>query len=484
MGLLRQMGEALGLVEQRAIIPQSEYDLSGAVVFSSNYGAGDGELILPTLHHFAAANANSGPVFSLIAARMLLFSEAVPRFYDEDTDRLDKSRVEELDVPWPGGHSGELLARMEQDVSLAGNAFVALSADGSYSRLRPDRVEIVSLEHRDDKGRRWREVMGYLYDPDGTGISADCPYYEADEVAHWAPLPDPEARFRGMSWLTPVLREIRADAAMTAYQEKFYENAATPNIMVKYPAPLGKPKREEIREMIDDRYGGVQNAYKTIVLDSGGDLSVVGSTFEDMTFTAVAAATENRLASAAGVPPIVVGFREGLQAATYSNYEAAMRRFADLTMRPLWRSAASALAKIVEVPSGKRLVLDASDVPALRDSAKDRAETFRLKAVTAGELLRSGYTPDTVPDAVDATDLSRLQHTGLVPTSLYDPDAGGGDEEGGEGGGAVGAGSSKALTQKPASKGGQGAAAVTPPPIRSEELGDVMEAVRAWINED
>jgi hypothetical protein len=30
-------------------------------------------------------------------------------------------------------------------------------------------------------------------------------------VAHWSPIPDPLANFRGMSWLTPVLREIDAD---------------------------------------------------------------------------------------------------------------------------------------------------------------------------------------------------------------------------------------------------------------------------------
>jgi hypothetical protein len=37
-----------------------------------------------------------------------------------------------------------------------------------------------------------------------------------------------------MSWLTPVLREIQADQSMTTYKRKFFENGATPNLVVKH----------------------------------------------------------------------------------------------------------------------------------------------------------------------------------------------------------------------------------------------------------
>jgi hypothetical protein len=39
-------------------------------------------------------------------------------------------------------------------------------------------------------------------------------------VAHFAPIIDPLADFRGMSWLTPILREIQADQAMTRHQRR------------------------------------------------------------------------------------------------------------------------------------------------------------------------------------------------------------------------------------------------------------------------
>jgi phage portal protein BeeE len=87
------------------------------------------------------------------------------------------------------------------------------------------------------------------------------------------------------------------------------------------------------------------------VLDEGADATVIGNSFEQMNFSTVQAAGENRIIIASGVPGIVIGSKEGLMAATYSNYEQAMRRFADVTMRPLWRSVCACLSKLVAVPA-------------------------------------------------------------------------------------------------------------------------------------
>ena len=40
-------------------------------------------------------------------------------------------------------------------------------------------------------------------------------------MCHFAPIPDPLSRFIGMSWLTPILREIQSDQAMGKHQTKF-----------------------------------------------------------------------------------------------------------------------------------------------------------------------------------------------------------------------------------------------------------------------
>ena len=96
---------------------------------------------------------------------------------------------------------------------------------------------------------------------------------------------------------------------------------------------------------------------------------MVGNSFEQMGFTAVQAAGENRIAAAGGVPAIVAGLKEGLDAATYSNYGQAMRAMADLFARPQWRSAAACLSKLVDVPAGARLAVDVSGIAALRENS-------------------------------------------------------------------------------------------------------------------
>jgi hypothetical protein len=149
----------------------------------------------------------------------------------------------------------------------------------------------------------------------------------------------------------------------------------------------------------------------------------VGANFQQMDFKVTQGAGETRIAAAAGVPPVIVGLSEGLAAATYSNYGQARRRFADQTMRPLWRNAAASLEHLVGgAPSqGVRLWYDDRDIPALQDDQKDLAEVLQLKSTAMKTLIDAGYEPDTVTAAVDAGDLSTLSHTGLTSVQLQEP---------------------------------------------------------------
>jgi hypothetical protein len=215
------------------------------------------------------------------------------------------------------------------------------------------------------------------------------------------------------------VREISADSRFTDYKTRYLDNAATPNLLIKYPQQLSAQQVEELRQRVNARHGGSSKAFKTMLLDRGADATVVGSTFEQLNLKGVQGAGETRIAAAFGVPPVIVGLSEGLEAATYSNYELAMRRFADLTMVPLWQSAAKALESLVVVPAGARLWYDVGHMPALRQTEKDRAETMQTFANAAGEMIRSGFDPMTVAAALQAGDVTLLKHTGAIPTALY-----------------------------------------------------------------
>jgi phage portal protein BeeE len=397
---------------------------SGASVLMTSYGQPGSEPILPALmSNTAGAYSGNAVVFGAILARLMLFSEATFAFrdvtdkhlfggYETDGRTLGARLLRKLENPWPNGTTGELLARMIQDVDLAGNAYIRDAGD-QLVRLRPDWVTIISELVPDPLGRPYRKVIGYHYDPPQTGPDEGPPaLFDVDEVAHWSPIPDPWAHFRGMSWLTPVLREVAADQAMTTHKIRYLQNAASPNLLVKYSQKLGKDTVARIQTQIESRHGGVDNAFRTMVLDEGADVTVIGNSFEQMSFATVQAAGENRILVASGVPGIVIGSKEGLMAATYSNYEQAMRRFADLTMRPLWRSACASLQQLVTPPAGARLWFDVSDIAALRQGEKERADTLLVQAQSISEFVKFGYDPESAVAAVSSSNLALLKHPG------------------------------------------------------------------------
>ena len=105
------------------------------------------------------AYASNGIVFACIAARMSLFSEA--RFKLQSTVDMHLFGTPDLrllEYPWPNATAGELLARMELDVSTAGNSYIRKvePSDGSdplLVQMRPDCVTIVSEERADERSR-------------------------------------------------------------------------------------------------------------------------------------------------------------------------------------------------------------------------------------------------------------------------------------------------------------------------------------------
>lgn len=396
-----------------------EGEASPASVITTSYGSPNSEAILPMMASYARdAYKGNGVVFGAILARLSLFSEATFQFQDKTDKHLygknDPDGLPKLETPWPNGTTGELLARMIQDADLAGNAYI-WDAGPQLVRLRPDQVTIISQETSTGDGRSYREVIGYFWDPNptATGQSPQAQFYTVDEVAHWSPIPDPEASFKGMSWMTPIIREVTADTALTTYKLKYLQNAATPNLLIKYKQKLLPDTIDALRERMAARYGGTENAFKTLILDQGADTTVVGNSLEQMNFTTVQAAGENRILIASGVPGIVVGSKEGLMAATYSNYQQAMRRFADITMRPLWRSACAALAPIINVPQGARLWFDVSDIAALREGEQEQANTLLIKSNAAANFVRFGFTPESVVLALTTGDLNQLIHSGI-----------------------------------------------------------------------
>lgn len=381
------------------------------------------------------AARTSGPVFALILARLQVFSQirfAWTRFSGaQPGDLFGTAELGPLEKPWPGGTTSDLLARMEWDASAAGNAYIRRKGTTMH-RLNPAWMIIV-LGSQEDADNPWSAadttVAGYLYVPPGGKDRMR--FFYPQQIAHYAPIPDPDMHFLGMSWITPVLRDLQSDQAAVEHKYKFFENAATSNIAVKFDPNVGIEAVRAFKELAEAEHKGAFNAWKTLYLGGGADVTTVGSSFKDMDYAVIQGRAESRLAAAAGVPPSWVGFEEGLQGSSLNagNFDSARRRFSDGTLVHLWGNAAASLEPVLDRPrdsQGKPLAGNVSlwydpRIPFMRQDEGDRATVQQAEATTITALIRDGFTPQSAVKAVTNSDWTLLVHSGRISVQLWEP---------------------------------------------------------------
>jgi hypothetical protein len=377
----------------------------------------------------AGAYRSSGVIFACIMTRFLLFSEARFQFQQmrggQPGDLFGTPELSILEHPWPGAATGDLLAKAILDVDFAGNA-INVRRPGRIERLRPDWVNLVIGSKRpQDDFNPWdpdAQLIGITYVPGGLESGEEPMTFTVDEISHFAPIPDPVARFRGMSWITPIIREVMGDSAAMAHKLAYFENGATPSLILQSGIQDPKKFNEHI-ERFRKAHEGASKAYKTLHLMLGADATVVGSNLRQEAFKETMGHGETRIAAAAGVHPAIAGLSEGLQGSNLNDsvIRAAAKLTGNKTLRPLWRNLSGSLERIVPPLPGSRLWYDARDIPFLAEDIKDAAEVLRQNMLTIESGIRGGFTPESIVDSVTSGDLRRLLHTGLFSVQLRPP---------------------------------------------------------------
>jgi len=264
----------------------------------------------------------NGVVFACELARIMLFSEARMVFRRLRGGRpagvFSTPALRPLEQPWAGAKTGDLLTRALLDIDFAGTFVAAKRQDGTVRRLRPDWTKIVY--GGEGSGQEFHDldatIIGYYYTPGGDGSGNRPRFLDRKEAVHWTLIPDPLGPASGIPWIEAVIREVLGDQAMTAHKLKFFSNGATPNIVIETDLD-GEDLREFVKSFRSESEG-LDHAYETMWLASAMKANVVGVDLKQLDFKITQGGGETRVAAAAGVPPVIVGLSEGLQAATYS----------------------------------------------------------------------------------------------------------------------------------------------------------------------
>lgn len=395
----------------------------------------DREEIAGNFAGFVGAFQGNSVVFAVEMKRLQLFSEARFQFQrmrgGRPGDLFGTPALAPLERPEYGQTTQDLLLKMLLSADFGGDAFAVRRRTRESDRvivLRPDWVTMLlgSPTGADlDPNSVDVELVAIAYQEGGWMAGREPRFFMRGEFAHWAPIPDPLARYRGMPWLTPIIREIQSDSAATLHKLKFFENGATPNMVVTLDPTIDIKKAREWIELFEQDHKGVLNAYRTIYMGGGASQQVVGANLRQLDFKATQGAGETRIAAAGGIHPTIVGLSEGLQGSSLNagNFGAARRLVADATLRPLWANLAGSLEAIIDVPSDARLWYDDRHIPFLADDIKDRAAVQSQQASMINTLYQAGFEADAIIDAVTAEDFRVLRgkHTGLSSVQLTPP---------------------------------------------------------------
>jgi hypothetical protein len=386
--------------------------------------------IANTLPGYRMALQACPPAFAAQMVRALILSQVRFTFRNPPWSRSTPRRMfgntdlRLLERPWPNGTTGNLVSRAEWHAGLAGNAFIRREP----SRLRLLRPDWTAIIHGSASEPEWpsgaldAELIGYVYA--NRGIGAGEPHFLLPkDVAHFAPIPDPEMTDLGMSWLTPAIREMQGDRLASEHKIRFFEQGATPNLVVKGIPAVDRTAFLQLVEDMEEQHAGVANAYRTLYLTAGADATVIGSNLAELDLAGVQGRNETRISVLSRVPAALLGISEGLAGSSLNagNFGMARRIFADSWVYPTLQDLANSLAPVVTVPPDAELWFDTADMPILREDAKDAADIEAVKAITITSYVKEGFTPESSVAAVQGQDVTLLKHTGLLSVQLQQP---------------------------------------------------------------
>jgi HK97 family phage portal protein len=349
----------------------------------------------------------NGVVASAIDWYVRNYPQATPRYY-RPVDSQQAEPVEDHPVlqlmaqPDPMIMGSLFWGWVIQDFKLFGNTY--LRKIRSTTRGVVTALQFLPQDMVRPVGNGVNPLTHYVYTTDGR--SFDIP---VSDIIHIRYGRDPSDIRLGRAPLTAVLREIATDntASTTAYG--LLANGAMPSLIVGPDAKettvdmsmddARQVKRQLHEDLTGDGSGGI------VVMTGAYKMDRVSLTPSELALDSVRRVPEERICSALGINPMVLGLGSGLERSTYSNYERAQQAAWEDGMVPLLRTLADAitadlLPEYPETQQGDYVMYDLETVRALADD-------MQAEAVRAEKLYKAGI--------IDRAEAKRIAGLEAVP---------------------------------------------------------------------
>ena len=145
----------------------------------------------------------------------------------------------------------------------------------------------------------------------------------------------------GHSPVSVMRHRLGVNLAASEHQQRFFSNGGAIRGILSVDGSLTTEAAETIRDQWQATYGGLDNAWKTAVLDHGAKYQTVSMSNEDAQFIDMMKLGSTEIAAMLNIPPAMIG-AEGASL-TYANAQQNDLHFLKFTLRPWLRYVESAL---------------------------------------------------------------------------------------------------------------------------------------------
>ncbi|MCB1887771.1 MAG: phage portal protein, partial [Rhodocyclaceae bacterium] len=179
----------------------------------------------------------------------------------------------------------------------------------------------------------------------------------------------PQDDHYGLSPMQAAASALDVHNSASAWSKALLDNAARPSGAIVYHGSDGQgtltpDQYDRLLSEMEAYHIGARNAGRPMLLEGGLDWKPMGFSPSDMEFQKTKEAAAREIATAFGVPPMLIGIPGD---ATYANYQEANRAFYRLTVLPLVAKVTAAVGHWLSGYAGAELALkpDLDQVPAL-----------------------------------------------------------------------------------------------------------------------
>ena len=356
-------------------------------------GYGSGQLVsmlrrvLPGSHRDWSNVAGDLGLNSVVATAMDWYVRNWPQGRPLVMRAVDSQQVEPVEdhpilalmaEPEPGMVGNLLWGWVIQDYKLFGNAYLR------KQRLSGPGSQVVALQYLPQDmvrpvGDGRKPLTHYVYTTDGRAYELPI-----EDVIHFRYGRDPSDMRLGRSTVQAVLREIATDNVASSAAFGLLSNGAMPSIIVGPDASgsaqvdISPDDARQVKQSLRENLTG-DNAGGIVVMSGPYKLDKVSLSPNELALDSIRRVPEERICSALGLNPMVLGLGSGLERSTYSNYERAQQAAWEDGMVPLMRAVAdtltvSLLPDFPESQEGDKVEFDLAGVRALADDRQAEAE--------------------------------------------------------------------------------------------------------------